>query len=189
MLKELNHRVKNNLSLIISLIKFQSQEIKEQFYKEKFKHLENRINTIAIAHEQFIYSDTKTAGEFYNLEEYLQKIAGLVNVSSRNVKYVQNIVAIQLNIDTALPIGILINELISNSIEHAVSKNPLIINVQIKKKRNLIYITYVDSGTIFSKDSKKDTLGLFIIESMVAQLNGKIEREKSTFKIVLEHKN
>jgi len=189
LLKELNHRVKNNLSLIISLIKFQSQEINEEFYKEKFKHLENRINTIAIAHEQFIYSDTKTAGEFYNLEEYLQKIAGLVNVSSRNVKYIQNIEAIQINIDTALPIGILINELISNSIEHAVTKDPLKINLQIEKKSNLIYITYTDSGTIFNKDSKEETLGLFIIESMVAQLNGKIEQQKSTFKIVLEHKN
>ena len=88
-----------------------------------------------------------------------------------------------------MPIGILINELISNSIEHAVSKDPLKINVKIKKKNNLIYITYTDSGTIFIKDSKEDTLGLFIIESMVAQLNGKIEQKKSTFKIVLEHKN
>ena len=189
LLKELNHRVKNNLSLIISLIKFQSQEINEQFYKEKFKNLENRINTIAIAHEQFIYSDTKTAGEFYNLEEYIQKIAYLVNVSERNVKYVQNIDATELNIDTALPIGILINELISNSIEHAVSKGPLKINVKIEKKGNLIDIMYSDSGTVFNKDSKKETLGLFIIDSMVAQLNGKIEQEKSTFKIVLKHKN
>ena len=48
---------------------------------------------------------------------------------------------------------------------------------------------YSDSGTVFNKDSKKETLGLFIIDSMVAQLNGKIEQEKSTFKIVLKHKN
>lgn len=54
LLKELNHRVKNNLSLILSLVKFQSADVKELNPQEKFKHLEQRINTIAIAHEQFI---------------------------------------------------------------------------------------------------------------------------------------
>ncbi|MGY8908974.1 MAG: sensor histidine kinase [Flavobacteriales bacterium] len=189
LLQELNHRVKNNLSLIISLIKFQSQEINEQFYIEKFKHLENRINTIAIAHEQFIYADNKIEGEFYNLEEYLQKIASLINLSTRKIEYQQDISAIKLNIDTALPIGILMNELISNSIEHAVTEDVLKINVKIEKTNNLIHLYYKDSGTSFKRDSKKATLGLFIIDSMVAQLNGKIEQKKSTFKIILKYKN
>jgi two-component sensor histidine kinase len=189
LLKELNHRVKNNLSLIISLIKFQSQEINEEFYKEKFKHLENRISTIAIAHEQFIYSENKIDGKFYNLEEYLQKISdSLINVSTRNIKYSQHIDFLKLNIDTALPIGILINELVSNSIEHAITKDTLEIHIRIEIINNYVSISYNDSGTVFNTADKTDSLGLFIINSMVSQLNGKIERKASSYLIHLEQK-
>jgi two-component sensor histidine kinase len=189
LLKELNHRVKNNLSLIISLIKFQSQEINEEFYKEKFKHLENRINTIAIAHEQFIYSEKDTISKFYNLEEYLNKIShSLIAISTRKINYTQNIERIRLDIDTALPIGILMNELISNSVEHANSIETLAINLEIKSKNKRILIFYSDSGTIFNTNSKKESLGLFIIESMINQLKGEIIREKSSYNIKLQQK-
>lgn len=190
LLKELNHRVKNNLSLIISLIKFQYQEINDSFYKDKFKNLENRITTIAVAHEQFIYSENKVEGKFYNLEEYLQKISSSLRVlSTREIKYSQYIEHIQLNIDTALPIGVLINELISNSIEHAVTKGDLKINLKIVLKHDLIHILYSDSGTTFKVDDKKESLGLFIINSMISQLNGKITRENSAYKIQLQQKD
>jgi two-component sensor histidine kinase len=190
LLKELNHRVKNNLSLIISLIKFQSNEMKDDFYKEKFKQLENRIHTIAIAHEQFIYSENEVADKFYNIEAYLQKISEpLINLSTRKINYNQTIENLELNIDTALPIGILMNELISNSIEHAVTNDVLIITTCIKFKDDKIMIMYSDSGIIFKSKQNNDSLGLFIIDSMIQQLNGSIVRTNSTFNIVLNYKN
>lgn len=190
LLKELNHRVKNNLSLIISLIKFQSQEISNDFYKEKFNHLENRIKAIAIAHEQFVYSDTKIAGEFYNLEEYLQKISNaLINTSPRTIYYTQDIAQIQLSIDTALPIGILMNELISNSIEHAVTKGSLNIKTKITADKNWISIHYSDSGESFKINKDSKSLGLFIIDSMIMQLKGNFVRNKAVYSIKLKQKN
>lgn len=189
LLKELNHRVKNNLSLIISLIKFQTQEISDSFYVEKFHHLENRIRAIAIAHEQFVYSENRLKGEFYNLEEYLQKISNsLINTSPKEISYKQDIGQIELSIDTALPIGILLNELISNSIEHSITEDELKISLKIVMKNDLILFYYSDSGKIFKTEPKKESLGLFIINSMVNQLEGKIERENSSYKIQLKQK-
>ena len=110
-------------------------------------------------------------------------------MSTRKIAYKQDISPIQLNIDTALPIGILMNELISNSIQHAVTNDVLKIHVKIEMKKDLIHLFYEDSGTFFNKEAKKESLGLFIIDSMIAQLNGKIDQENSTFKIVLQYKN
>ncbi|KGL62158.1 sensor histidine kinase [Polaribacter sp. Hel1_85] len=190
LLKELNHRVKNNLSLIISLIKFQSKEFDNDIYKESFVHLENRINTIVIAHEQFIYSENEIEGKFYNLQEYLQKISEpLINLSTRKIDFKQKVKNIRINLDTALPIGILMNELISNSLEHGVTNDVLVIRVSIKSDGNNIFINYFDSGSTFKVKENNNSLGLFIIDSMIAQLNGTYTRKGSAYEIVLKHKN
>ncbi|UAM97459.1 sensor histidine kinase [Polaribacter litorisediminis] len=189
LLKELNHRVKNNLSLIISLIKFQSEEIEDVFYLEKFKHLENRISAIVIAHEQFIYSENNILGKSYNLEEYLDKIFNsLISLSSRKIEYKQFVDNIHVTIDTALPIGILMNELISNSLEHAKTNDELKIDLKIIYEKSWITILYKDSGEGFIIKDNNRSLGLFIINSMVEQLEGKIVRDGSTYKIKLKKK-
>ena len=189
LLKELNHRVKNNLSLIVSLIKFQSQEIDEDFYLEKFNHLENRINTIAIAHEQFIYSKDNIQGKFYNLEAYLNKISeSLISLSTKKISYNQKVEKIDVNIDTALPIGILINELISNSLEHAKVKGILKIDVSIKSDNDWITMQFSDSGKGFKIKENTTSLGIFIIESMVTQLEGSLVRKGATYIIKIKKK-
>lgn len=187
LLKELNHRVKNNLALIISLIKFHSISIDELFYKEKFDHLEKRINAIAMAHEQFIYVDTNDKGNLYDLKEYLQKIANaLILMSHRKIDYHQEIENNEVNIDTALPIGILLNELISNSVKHAIVKEKtLSISVFIKIAEDRLELTYEDSGHRFNEEIKPKSLGLFIIESMVKQLKGSYQRVGSKYAIRL----
>ena len=190
LLKELNHRVKNNLALIISLIKFHAQDTEDAYYKNKFQHLEKRINAIAMAHEQFIYSENQIDVTLFNLQEYLQKIANsLVQTTNTPIAYTQNIEDISVTIDTALPIGILCNELINNSIKHAdVLDNSLIIELTITEKNDSIEILYTDNGSTFIAQSHKKSLGLFIIESMVLQLDGHYERVDSTYTITLSIK-
>ena len=189
LLKELNHRVKNNLSLIISLIKFQVQEINDTFYLEKFHNLENRISTIAIAHEQFIYSEDNIEGKFYNLKEYLNKISNsLIQLSPKKISYHQKVDKIDVGIDTALPIGILMNELISNSLEHAKINGILKIDVQISSKNEWITILFSDSGESFKVKENTTSLGLFIIKSMVTQLEGSLDRKGSSYIIKLKKK-
>lgn len=189
LLRELNHRVKNNLALILSLVKFQSDEVEDTTHKQKFKNLEQRIKTIAVAHEQFLYNQDNL-GEYYDLKQYLLKIInGLKSISSRKVKLNLVVSDTMLNIDTALPIGILINELISNSLEHAITKNQLDIEINIFEVKNQINLIYKDSGTEFKIAKNKNSLGLNIIESMVEQLFGSLNREYSTYHITLKPKN
>lgn len=189
LLKELNHRVKNNLSLILSLINFQTSKIDQPLIKHKFENLENRINTIAIAHNQFSYTDSSSDGQFYDLDVYISKIANaLISLSPKQIKLNVRIDSIQLTIDTALPIGIMINELISNSIEHAVVEDDLVITLIIKSFDEHIEITYQDSGQFFQPDPKKESLGTMIIESMVQQLEGTLTRTNSHYQIQIKHK-
>ena len=88
-----------------------------------------------------------------------------------------------------LPVGILINELMSNSIKHAVFKDKLIIDVIITLQQSNIFITYKDSGTTFIEKTNTKSLGLSIINSMVKQLRGNLQRTNTEYKITLQLKN
>jgi len=190
LLKELNHRVKNNLALILSLVKFQYNEVDEPKYKEKFQSLELRIKTIAAAHEQLLYSTENLEGEYFDAQEYLSKITNaLIVITTKNVQLNLEAKNIKLNIDTMLPIGILINELMSNSIKHALFKDILIIDVQITLHQSNIAITYKDSGLKFKETTNKNSLGVSIINSMVKQLRGTIQRVNTEYTILLQLKN
>ncbi len=190
LLKELNHRINNNLALILSLVKFQYYEVDEPKYKEKFQSLEHRIKTIAAAHEQLLYNRENLDGENYDVQEYLSKIANaLIEISTRNITLNLKATGINFNMDTMLPVGILINELISNSLKHAISKPVLNIDIQITLQQSNIQLTYKDSGTTFIETTTKKSLGVSIINSMVKQLKGSIERKNSEYKISLQLKN
>ncbi len=190
LLRELNHRVKNNLALILSLVKFQYYEIDNPKYKDKFQSLEHRIKTIAAAHEQLLYSKENIEGEEYDVQEYLSKITNaLIDISTKNIHL--NVAAnnINLNIDTMLPIGILINELMSNSLKHAVFNDVLDIDIQIYLQQPNITIIYKDSGKTFKEHQNTKSLGVSIINSMVKQLKGSIARKNSEYNISLQLKN
>jgi two-component sensor histidine kinase len=188
--KELNHRVKNNLTLILSLIRFQYEKLDNTNNKNNFIVLENRIRTIALAHEQLIYNNHNMLNKNYDLENYISKIAeALIDVSTHKIQFNLSSSNINLNIDTFLPIGIMINELMSNSIKYAVFKDVLVIDITFKKEDNKILLNYKDSGLKFIESKNEYSLGITIIESMVRQLKGNLKREKSLYSIVVQIKN
>lgn len=190
LLKELNHRVNNNLALILSLVKFQYYEIDEPKYKDKFQSLEHRIKTIAAAHEQLLYNKENVEGENYDVQEYLSKITNaLIEISTKNIQLNLDAKNINLNIDTMLPIGILINELMSNSLKHAIINDKLIIDFKITLQKSNISIIYKDSGTTFIEKTNTKSLGISIINSMVKQLKGTLKRVNSEYNIMLQLKN
>lgn len=172
-LKELNHRVKNNLSLILSLISFQKSKQEDVETTVKFDDLEQRVRAIAQAHQEFLYDEEHSTGKKVMLNEYLQHIEqGLTSITHRQMQC--EIIADPLStpIEIAMPLGIILNELITNSIKHTNINDTLNIKVNIEQREKIVHFKYQDSGAGYEKDGVEAGLGLFIIESMVSQLEG-----------------
>ncbi len=177
LLKELNHRVKNNLSLIISLVNFQAIETKDAYSKLQFETLRQRIEAIAIVHEDMMGKSNSKLDDKHNINEYINKIGdSLIKLDTRTVVFHPQILNIEVSIDIAVPLGILINELISNSIKHAVVTDKLEIFIEISEENEYLNINYSDNGSSFYLKESGHGLGLFIIESMVKQLKGNLKR-------------
>jgi len=185
LLKEIHHRVKNNLQIISSLLVLQEQYVKDERILHIFKDFQNRIKVMALIHQALYNSE--------NLNKiYLSKyIKNLVNnlfkaysANSKQIKLQLNIEDIDFSLDKAIACGLIINELVSNSLKHAFSKNDIgKIIVTLKKTiNNRILLDVYDNGKGFAKDvdyKNSDTMGLKLISTMTKQMDGKISIEKN----------
>lgn len=187
LVQELNHRVKNNLAVILSLIDFQKAQVEDSEYKSRFEDLHQRIKTIMIAHELYSYSVNHNDNALIEAKGYVDKIFEThQNSSGREVEYKTDVENIFLKVDKALPLGLILNELITNSIKHAENES-LILNLKLNLIDDNIELSYSDNGTVFEFEENKDSLGLLIIEGMVKQLKGSYLRENANYKIVFHN--
>ncbi|MFO7729286.1 MAG: histidine kinase dimerization/phosphoacceptor domain -containing protein [Spirochaetia bacterium] len=180
LLKEVHHRVKNNLHVIASLLSLQTSFIPDKVSRKHLTESRNRVESMALIHEQLYYAED-LSGVY--LDNYLSDlIAQLVNIYDTHpapVKTVLDIPTVQLNLSVAVPLGLIINELISNSLEHGLKnkKNGLIeISLTVKEQhcRLLIHDNGhgLPEGFIFDES---ESLGLLIISNLADQLNGSFE--------------
>ena len=192
MLSEIHHRVKNNLQIISSLLKLQSEKITDPLTREYFQISQNRVNTMALIHEQ-LYKATELSK--IDFEKYIRQLAlhlfQTYGVNTEQCALRINVVDIYLCIDVAIPCGLLINELISNSLKHAFplnSKGEIYIGLTLDLD-NMYTLTVSDNGIGLPPDigyREAKTLGLKLIATLSKQLQGEIElnRERGTeFKI------
>ncbi len=180
LLKEIHHRVKNNLQIINSLINLQAGYVNDDNVKEMFKEARNRIITMALIHEKLYESKDLTN---IDLKQYLIKLIDYLKSSyiiKVDAKFKIEIEEIKFNIDTVIPLGILVNEIISNSLKHAFTENtqhPEIF-ISIKKNQELYELIAGDNGKGFDKkifESETNTLGLELIKMLSEQLNGNVQ--------------
>ena len=185
LLKEIHHRVKNNLQIITSLLNLQASSIEDEKVKGLFKHSQYRINSMAMIHEMLY--QTKNLGQI-NYHEYLLKlIPNLITSIKGNKNEIDlklNAESIYLNVDTSITLGLIINEIITNSLKYGFKdthKGLLI--VHLKKLDDLHFSLEIgDNGKGFSdKINFKNTpsLGLKLIHNLVVQLEGTIEKDQS----------
>jgi two-component sensor histidine kinase/sensor domain CHASE-containing protein len=197
LLKEIYHRVKNNLQIVISLLNLQSQKTKDKNVIEIFKDSQNRIRSMALIHER-LYKSKNLGG--INLKEYIQDLSSNllrsygVNLGSVNLKL--DIDDIILNLDTATPCGLIVTELVSNSLKHAFpkgQKGELLIRF-ISDNNDTFILIVRDNGIGFPENidfRKTNTLGMQLVTSLVNQLKGTIELDRSNgteFKITFKEK-
>lgn len=203
LLRELHHRVKNNMQIIVSLINIQMQDSDDPVILRKFKELQQRVRTMSIIHEDLYISEDLSKINFGN---YLQKLANNLlqiyhNNFDINLKF--DIADVHLSIDTAIPCGLIVNELLSNSFKHAFpdnwiskngNKNPQIL-VEFKCVDKKCSLSVSDNGIGMpglEEAQEKNTLGLVLVEVLVNQLKGtlKMNSEKGTrYEIEIEREN
>ncbi|WMX16823.1 CHASE domain-containing protein [Aureispira sp. CCB-E] len=183
LLKEIHHRVKNNLQVITSLLSLQSSNIDNPKIKEIFSVSQYRINTMAILHEELYQSEnlsTISYGEYLQkLVDYLiQSILGSNHQLEVSIDVPQTL---KLNIDTAIPLGLLINEIITNALKYGLNqhqKGTVYISI-IPQKYPTFKLLIGDNGKGFSDEINYKTtksLGLKLIRQLVRQLSGTIEK-------------
>ncbi len=197
LLKEIHHRVKNNLQVISSLINLQSNTIHDNKSLDIFRDSQNRIRSMALIHEKLYQSPNLMK---INLEEYVNDLVDSL-YSSYNLNPDILSMNIQINnisfsIDKAISIGLIINELISNALKHAFTDN------SVKKGEVQVLVNKDESNNycLIVKDNGKGlpegydyynphTLGLRLVDSLVKQLEGNLEiRNKvgTEFKITFQ---
>jgi PAS domain S-box-containing protein len=197
LLREIHHRVKNNLQIIASLLNLQSRTITDPNVLEALKNSQSRIRAMALVHER-IYRSHNIAE--INLKDYLnyltRQIFQFYNIQQHQIDITVTTEEILADIDTVTPLGLIINELVSNSLKYAFpeGRTGTISITCTPQGTNTVRIVYHDDGIgmpdgIDWKNS--ESLGLRLINSLVDQLNGTIESsdgEGTTFIITIQQK-
>lgn len=183
LLKEIHHRVKNNLQIISSLLNLQSNFIKDQEYLAVFRESQNRIKSMALIHEQLYQSLDLT---HINFEEYMNDIVNhLIHAYAsdlRRINIKKNIENVSMGIETAIPCGLIINEIISNALKHAFpDKQSGEVKIEFESVNNGYILTISDNGIGLPEDfdiEKSKSLGLKLVNMLIKQIDGTLEINK-----------
>ena len=175
LLAEVHHRVKNNLQIILSIIQMQSEKFNEVVLRQSFVDLENRINAMAKSYELLIVEENLDS---IDMQEYIYQLIEDIRIS---LFYNQRSISINLQIDATLPlkeaiyIGLIINELITNSYKHLISRDGGEISLELQQYKEYYELIVMDSGIGFSPINVKKSLGLTLIYALIEeQLKGQI---------------
>ena len=182
LLGEIHHRVKNNLQIISSLLNLQSIHIKDPFDKELFSESQNRVKSMAIIHEKLYQSHNFTQ---INLKDYtnslIKDISGTYMIDPDQILFDLDTVNIELNLETAIPCGLILNELITNSIKHAFpSGSKGKISIKFREEKGSYQLEVSDNGVGFPEGldlENAKSLGLELVKNLVHQLEGSIRLE------------
>jgi two-component system, sensor histidine kinase PdtaS len=180
LLREIHHRVKNNLQVVSSLLRLQSRHIKDVQAQEALQEGRNRVHSMALIH-QYLYRDEDVTR--ISAEEYIQKLATTLyksyQVSDKRIQFKTEIEPIKLDVDTAIPIGLILNELITNVLKHAFRPEQEG-NLEVKLLRGgneSINLWVSDNGIGFKNQTmtaNKDSFGWSLIEMFTEKLHGQL---------------
>jgi two-component sensor histidine kinase len=187
LLREIHHRVKNNLQTVSSLLSLQSGYIEDQQALEILKSSQQRIRTMALIHEKLYQSRDLSRIEF---REYVESLVAylfeLYSLQSGQVQLKMQMEEVVLDIDTCIPAGLIINELVSNSLKYAFPdfrQGELRIILEKSPAGEHDYTLIVgDDGIGLPQDldfQEPGTLGMVLVNSLVKQLNGIIDLDSN----------
>jgi len=184
LVKEIHHRVKNNLMIISSLLNLQAQKIKDEKVQNVFKESQNRAKSMAIIHERLYQTKSMRKIEF---DDYIRQLSTELFHTYRlgsGIHLNMDLDPVEIDVDHAIPLGLIINELITNSLKYAFpdGKGELCIEFHCLPGEDEFELVVSDDGVGFPADldfRKVDSLGLQLVNNLTKQLDGTIELDRS----------
>jgi len=180
LLAELQHRVKNNLQVIIALLHLQNEDTTGKSIAELTKESQKRIESMAFLHDKIYLSENL---EKVNLQTYLEEVTSLLyntySTTSKRINIEIDAQDTNVSIDKAVPLGLITVELLINSFKHAFNgRDTGTIRISTRQANMAKYafeLTYQDNGNGFGSEMQQQGLGMKIITGLVGQLHGKID--------------
>lgn len=175
LLNELNHRVKNNMQTILSLIRMQSDEFENIKLQDAFTTIQNRVSTMSHLHEllykEELFSDINAFEYFHSIVEDIQE-------SYEMIVQINYQIHASLEIEQAIYCGLIVNELVTNACKYAFKDDKGTISISLDEKDNEYSLIVSDNGIGYDQNKTTNSLGLELVKSLVyGQLKGKISTD------------
>lgn len=182
LLHEIHHRVKNNLQVISSILNMQSATVSDPDVVTLFLECESRVRTMALVHEQFYESQSLNHISMKDyLEELVDSVAALMGAPGVEVRVLRHFDDLELNLVTAIPVGLLLNELVSNAFKHGMRGPNLELSVSLtlggssSPAARLARLVVADRGPgMAAPPDVTKTLGLALVSTLAAQIGGSV---------------
>ena len=186
LLKEIHHRVKNNMQIISSLLSLQTRFVNDEEALDILKESQNRVRSMAIIHEKLYQSKDLSRINFRDyIESLVSNLFHSYKANNKDIKPLYDVEDLSLNIDTAVPCGLIISELVSNSLKYAFPNNnngEILISLKFKDNKYQLMISDNGVGMPEVNVDELDSLGLLLVFNLTEQLDGEItiNREHGT---------
>ena len=179
LMKEIHHRVKNNLQVVSSLLKLQSHYIKDEQAQEAVKDSRNRVQSMALIHQN-LYQDNNLTG--IDVQDYISKLCDNLfqsyNIHPHRIKLIKEIQPLSLDVDTVVPLGLIINELVTNSLKYGFpGEKEGAIKIIVQEDNGVLKLKVFDNGVGLPDDFQikfKETFGYKMIQAFIQKMKGEL---------------
>ncbi|NNE56068.1 MAG: tetratricopeptide repeat protein, partial [Flavobacteriales bacterium] len=186
LLREIHHRVKNNLQVISSLLSIQSREIKDEVALEAVQESRNRVKSMSLIHQNLYKEDNLTG---IDVGDYVEKLSRSLfssyKVDADEVNLKTDVDHLNLDVDTTIPLGLILNELISNALKYAfVGREAGTLSVSLKEKDDMLELVVADDGVgvQIKNHENEDSFGMKMIDAFAQKLDAvwQVENDNGT---------
>lgn len=177
LVKEVHHRVKNNLQIVVSLLRMQSQEIANPELKSVFQESISRVMAMSLIHQKLYQNNQLNK---INVKEYFTDLIDemlRLNYTGKQIQADMDIEMNSIGLKSLVPLGLIINELVSNSLKHAFTdRHEGCLKLTINSvEDDWLEVTYADNGSWKNRTSTEASFGLTLIETLTEQLEGSVD--------------
>jgi len=192
LLKEVHHRVKNNLQVISSLLNLQAQELSDPQTIRLFQESQGRVRSLALIHEQLYRSRDLSQIDFAAyVRELVEHLAQGMGRAATRINFRFDLEPVQLPLDLAIPCGMIVNELVSNALEHAFPEGRLgAVRIAFRGDAAGYELTVADDGVGLAEEllaGKPGTLGLKVVQALTRQIRGRLDLQPAAGAVFAIH--